>query len=123
MTINNCPNMLYVLKTVGVNLKTKEYKHLKIKSPGYMDLYIDYWPEGQNLKIDMAHNLIQNGNVMADPDMEFLLTHGELIPLTYQLDSLGIYDSSRAPKAIDSRAKFAETWARNLIAQGFILNH
>ena len=75
----------------------------------------------------MAHNYIQNGNVMADPDMEIKI-HKDLEvaeALTYQQDSLGIYQEVYPePGKVNTRLKeelnsFLRTWLRNLEQQGF----
>jgi hypothetical protein len=69
---------------------------LKLKSAGYMDLNIDHLSHkdapGQ-IVIAMAHNYIQEGDVMADPDMEIrIIPEMRMVEaLTYQLDSMGVY--------------------------------
>jgi len=115
------PRMLQTLKDLGVPLNAKTSGHKKFVNKPYMDLNIDWWPEGKNLRIAVAHNSIQEGDVMADPDMEFRYTpEGNLIPMTYQNDYAGKYDDSESPAAIRSRAQFSEMWAKNIRAQGFI---
>ena len=108
--------------------------YAKLKAEGYMDLNIDVqnWKEdGQKgtFRISMAHNFIQNGDVMADPDMEIRI-HKDMKmaeALTYQLDSLGIYQTvyqerdgrqmvnPRLKKELNS---FLAQWLRNIKAQG-----
>ena len=46
--------------------------NIKLKSDGYMDLNIDFLFSGikGDYVIALAHNYLQNGDVMADPDME-----------------------------------------------------
>lgn len=44
---------------------------IKLKSDGFMDLNLDLlFEEDGKYTIAMAHNYTQNGDVMADPDME-----------------------------------------------------
>ena len=53
------------------SLKFDEY--LKLKSSGFMDLNIDHLRHKDNencIVISIAHNYIQEGDVMGDPDME-----------------------------------------------------
>jgi len=48
-------------------------EHLKLKSGGFMDLNIDHLShkdDNRSIVISLAYNYIQNGDVMADPDME-----------------------------------------------------
>ncbi len=65
-------------------------EYMKFKSPGLMNLNVD------NLlgnKISLAHNGLQNGDLMADPDMEILIhpKTKSAEALTFQNDYLGIY--------------------------------
>jgi hypothetical protein len=113
------------LKALGV-LDIKEHK--KLSSPGFMDLNIDVLRNNdKELVIGMAHNYIQNGDVMADPDMEIKI-HKELEAaeaLTYQQDSLGIYQEVYPePGKVNTRLKkdlnrFLKQWLCNLESQGF----
>jgi len=108
--------------------------YAKLKAEGFMDLNIDVinWKEdGQKgtFRIALAHNFVQNGDVMADPDMEIRI-HREnkmVEALTYQLDSLGIYQeiyktvdgkNAYSPKLRRDLNNFLNTWLRNIIQQG-----
>ena len=105
--------------------------YAKLKAEGFMDLNIDVinWKEdGQKgtFRIALAHNFVQNGDVMADPDMEIRI-HREnkmVEALTYQLDSLGIYNVVYPEPGIEYRKlkrelnSFLNTWLRNIIQQG-----
>jgi hypothetical protein len=65
-------------------------EYMKFKSPSLMDLNVDNLLSN---KISLAHNGLQNGDLMADPDMEILI-HPETKSaeaLTFQNDYLGIY--------------------------------
>jgi hypothetical protein len=42
------------------------------------------------MRVSIAHNYVQNGDVMADPDVEFLVTPMGVVPVTFQQDP-GIY--------------------------------
>ena len=97
--------------------------YLKLKSSGYMDLHIDKL--GSN-KIALAHNGKQNGDNMADPDMEIQinLEHKFAIALTYQNDYAGVYQCvCPEPGIIDQKLKkqlnsFLLQWLKNLKQQG-----
>jgi hypothetical protein len=92
--------------------------------PGYMPLNIDYL--GNNV-IALAHNFIQNGDVMADPDMEIRIDPdmGIVEALTYQLDSLGIFQrvypepGKVCLKLRRDLNQFLGQWLKNLEMQGF----
>lgn len=75
----------------------------------------------------VSHNYVQNGDLMADPDMTFLkaLTTGRWYPLSYQLDGLGLYQESAVftpdgkiqgyrRKMQHDHAVFASSWMKNI---------
>jgi len=109
-------------------LNFKEY--LKLKSSAYMDLNIDHLShkdKDEYIVISMAHNFLQNGDVMADPDMEIrIFPESKTVEaLTYQLDSMGIYNcvyNQNGTPNMELKSKlntFLDTWLTNLIKQGF----
>lgn len=101
---------------------------MKIESPPYMKLSIDTISVGKDeIIIAMAHNFVQNGDVMADPDMEVRIIPGTKMieAMTYRLDSLGtnqrVYPE---PGRYDPILKkelnsFLNQWLKNLLDQGF----
>lgn len=109
-------------------LNFKEY--LKLKSSAYMDLNIDHLShkdKDEYIVISMAHNFLQNGDVMADPDMEIrIFPESKTVEaLTYQLDSMGIYNcvyNQNGTPNMELKSKlntFLDTWLTNLLKQGF----
>jgi len=114
------------LEKLGI-LDVEEYK--KFTSGGFMDLSVDVLTDNKESKrIAIAHNYIQNGDVMADPDMEIKI-HKELKmaeAMTYQQDGLGIFqrvyndDETKVnPKLKRQLNSFLNTWLTNLKNQGF----
>jgi uncharacterized protein YqiB (DUF1249 family) len=103
--------------------------HIKVKNSPYMDLNIDRLsPEKEDtLRISIAHNFIQNGDLMADPDMEIRIYPKlkAIEALTYRLDSLGIYqivypdEKTVYPKRKKELNRFLNQWLSNIIDQGF----
>ena len=87
---------------------------------------------GNNVSYDiaLAHNYIQNGDVMADPDMEIRIypeaRYAEA--LTYQLDGLGIFQrvypepGKVYPKIKRELNQFLNQWMKNCIDQGHGFN-
>jgi hypothetical protein len=115
------------------NLKEGE-GFTKLKSGGFMELSIEFLhydhPKGKQegcFIIAMAHNYSQNGDLMADPDMEIAIYPEMKMAeaLTYQQDSLGIFQRVYPePGFVDVRAKkelnlFLNQWLGNLKKQGF----
>ncbi|MGF7018754.1 N12 class adenine-specific DNA methylase [Lachnospiraceae bacterium PF1-21] len=79
--------------------------------------------------IAMSHYFLQNGDMMADPDMEFLVDkeNEKLIAFTYQQDAMNIFqDAGRHSGDIDYELQkqlneFASEWIRNIKNQGYKL--
>lgn len=95
-----------------------------------MDLVVETWP-GQDgyLHLSVAHYGVQNGDLMADPEMEFLVGDGEIGPISYRNDYLGVVQRARyrdeagreliRPGLVLQLRKFATQWARQLDASGY----
>ena len=107
-------------------------EHVRIENRPYMDLSVDNLGSDTEkglpvFKLSLAHNFVQNGDVMADPDMEIRIYPyaGFVEALTYQLDSLGIYQvvypepGKVYPKRKRELNRFLNLWLSNLISQGF----
>lgn len=115
-----------------------EFQSFKLHSDPFMDLSVDYLGTdslGKNspaIRLSLAHNYLQNGDVMADPDMEIRISTNLEWPvaeaLSYQQDGLGIYQ--RVYKEIDGKKmvspklkkqlnRFLLQWLINLQGQGF----
>jgi hypothetical protein len=80
------------LQTLGIIDENGVMKaeYMKFQSPGLMDLHVDRLSKNT---IALAHNGKQNGDVMADPDVQVLI-HPELKAaeaMTFQNDYLGIF--------------------------------
>ena len=113
------------------SLKFDEY--LKLKSRSFMDLNIDHLShkdDENSIVISLAHNFIQNGDVMADPDMEIrIIPSMKMVEaLTFQQDSTGTYqqvyleDGRFYPALKKDLNNFLNSWLKNLIQQGFSNN-
>lgn len=95
--------------------------HATLKARGFMDLSIEVIRPGV---IAMAHNYIQNGDVMADPDMEIqldCLTQSAQAK-TFQQDGLGVYQSTwndANPRLELELNNFLYLWLGNIQNQGF----
>lgn len=98
---------------------------IKLKSEGFMDLSIDVLSkEPDKMVIAMAHNYIQNGDVIPDPDMEIALYPKSKMAeaLTYQ-DSFGYKQVYPEPGFVYPKLKselnqFLNQWLNNIKLQG-----
>jgi len=117
------------LEKLGI-VRFLEEKHeaAKLKREHFMDLNLDRLYEGDDfVEFAMAHNYIQNGDVMADPDMQvrYYPKTKMVEALTYQ-DAF-IYQEVYAdeahtrvyPKLKRSLNTFLSQWLSNLINQKF----
>jgi len=95
-------------------------EYMKFKSSGLMDLNVDNL---LNNTIALAHNGIQNGDVMADPDVQVKI-YPEMKAaeaLTFQNDYLGIYQEvypepgKYYPKLKKELNEFLNDWLKNMI--------
>ena len=106
---------------------TKEnYTAMQFKAgESMMPLHIEAIGNGE---ISIAHYYRQNGDTMADPEMTFRIDHekGTLEPLTYQQDSLGLYQQVYPepgrwiPKLRKDLNRFANQWFHNIEIQNYI---
>lgn len=102
---------------------------MKIENPPYMRLNIDMLSVRKDETIiALAHNFTQNGDLMADPDMEIkIIPSMKMVEaLTYRLDSLGINqrvypEPGRCnPRLKKELNRFLNQWLKDLLDQGFV---
>jgi phosphoribosylaminoimidazole-succinocarboxamide synthase len=107
-----------------------EHGYMKFKAPGFMDLSVDRLRNlDASQRISLAHNGIQNGDVMADPDMEIAIrcTAKEAEALTFQNDYMGVYQEvypepgKVRPALKKDLNDFLNQWLTNIIDQGHTL--
>jgi len=106
--------------------------HRKVVNEPYMPLAMDVLADTEFGRIiSIAHNYVQNGDVMADPDMQLLINFKKQTAqaMTFQNDGMGVYQESLffdddgmlmvQMSLLKSLNRFLDTWTKNLIAQGF----
>ena len=100
---------------------------------GFMDLSMEklYYTDSYGNKMySIAHYGVQNGDLMADPQMEFSIDRQaeKVIPYTFQNDYMGAYHSilkEHNGKLLYSVSRLKELdeflwqWLKNIEAQGF----
>lgn len=99
--------------------------HKKLKSEGFMDLVVEV--VGENI-ISLAHYYEQNGDLMADPEMEIRIYPELQMPeaLTFRNDGVGIYHEVYVganhfyPKLKKDLNEFLSMWLENIREQGFL---
>ena len=108
-----------MFEKIASPLLTNSAYYMKYGTPNYMDLNIEIIGDD---RLAMAHNYVLNGDVMADPDVEFTVDKKNrmLYPQTYQQDSLQYFervdgDSARAREL----NHFMHEWLTNVVDQKY----
>ncbi|MDL2279055.1 hypothetical protein LJC15_00125 [Desulfovibrio sp. OttesenSCG-928-G11] len=103
--------------------------HVKINnSESFMPVSVDRIFDGpDSLMLSLAHNSVQNGDLMADPDMEFWIApSGKIYPCAFRNDFMGLnqeaifFEQGKPccrPKLQAKLAAFANQWLRNIANQ------
>ena len=114
------------LNKIVPHIMDKRYRYAKLKAEGFMDLTIEWI--GSN-RISITHYGEQNGDLMADPDMELIIDFDkkEILPATYQNDYAGIYqevysdNNQWGPELSRELTTFLNTWLKNIEFQGHVI--
>ena len=107
--------------------------HKHFESSGYMDLVVENLcttDENGFPIYSITHYGEQNGDLMADPDMEISVNHseGRIIPRTFRNDYMGLYQEVfsqqngrrlYSPGLLRSLDQFLWQWLKNIEDQGF----
>jgi len=126
-------NKLVKLGIINPDGSLKFDEYIKLKSGNFMDLNIDHLShkdDENSIVISIAHNYVQDGDVMADPDMEIRIIPSMRMveALTFKQDSTGTYqqvyleDGRFYPTLKKDLNNFLNSWLKNLIQQGFSNN-
>lgn len=105
-----------VFDAIMAVMGTRAYVKIDNAPNSFMALSVDRLADD---RVALAHNFIQNGDVMADPDMEFVIKEGRAYPVNFTSYPTGHYseaDPSRPGLQI-SMKNFANTWLMNLKEQ------
>jgi len=121
--------------------KLGEEDHVKIESKSFMPLTLEFLhtvqtETGSGKLYSLSHTYVQNGDLMRDPEMCFIVVPQPngidtlIYPQMYQQDSLGLYEESVhlngstvtgfIPIWQASHCAFANMWLKNILAQGFL---
>ena len=102
---------------LGIIEKLEKNHYIRLQREGLMDLHIDKLTDnGTTLIFSMAHNGIQNGDVMADPDMEIAYNRTARMAsaLSFQNDYIGMYTNAEKPEDAYSMNDFLNGWLKEI---------
>lgn len=111
-----------LFEDIAKPLLTNDAYYMRFTTPGFMDLNIEIIDEN---RLAIAHNFELNGDLMADPDVEFTVDKENklLYPQTYQQDTLQIYERVDGnPIRINELNQFMNQWFNNITDQYYIVD-
>jgi len=114
-------------------------EHIKLRVEGFMPLSMEYLyqvetPFGTGKVYSLGHTYEQNGDLMYDPEMCFIVTNNgneiAIYPQLYRQDNLGLYEESIHIENgyvigyitiwQQGHCSFANQWLKNIQSQGFL---
>lgn len=133
MMSDTCPKMQKLITEItakyGVDLETDQVA-LKLELPGLMPLVIETPWRGE---VAVGHTFVQNGDLMYDPEVVFMITPFGWKVLEYTQHPLGIYQRFGEKTGENVRYRLGELrnvkhvidfvehlWADNLRSQGYL---
>ena len=111
-----------LFEDIAKPLLTNDAYYMKFTTPGFMDLNIEIIDEN---RLAIAHNFELNGDLMADPDVEFTVDKENrlLYPQTYQQDTLQIYERLDGnPIRTNELNQFMNQWFNNITDQYYVID-
>ena len=101
-------------ESIAEPLLTDDACYIKYGTPGFMDLNVEIIDTD---RFAMSHNYELNGDLMADPDVEFTVdkTNRLLFPQSYQQDSMQYYERvDKDPYKAHELNQFMDQWMYNI---------
>lgn len=110
-----------LFENIARHILTGDAIYMKYSTPHFMDLNIEMFDENRYV---MAHNYVLNGDLMADPDVEFIVDKDKelLLPQTYQQDNLQFYEIADTPLKQNELNQFMNQWLKNIPEQKYKVN-
>lgn len=126
---------LQLIKRLG------EEDHIKLESKGFMPLTLEFLhavqiDAAERKLFSLAHTYVQNGDLMRDPEMCFIVmpdpngTDSLIYPQLYRQDNIGLYEecvhikdgkvTGSIPLWQQGHCSFANMWLKNILVQGFL---
>ena len=111
------------LESIGIDIFLKGHNSYKLASAGFMDLTVETWqtthscnniPQGLTTNVSMCHYGEQNGDLMKDPDILFVVKDGKIEYKEFQNDYANYYSEDHE----DTKRFMEDTWLPNLLSQG-----
>lgn len=101
-------------EAIAAPLLSGDACYIKYGTPHFMDLNVEIIDDN---RYAMSHNYVLNGDLMADPDVEFTVDKDNrlLYPESYQQDNLQFYQRvDKEPVAAHQLNEFMDEWLNNI---------
>ena len=101
-------------EAIAAPLLSGDAYYIKYGTPHFMDLNVEIIDDN---RYAMSHNYVLNGDLMADPDVEFTVDKDNrlLYPESYQQDNLQFYQRvDKDPVAAHQLNEFMDEWLNNI---------
>lgn len=101
-------------EAIAAPLLSDDACYIKYGTPHFMDLNVEIIDDN---RYAMSHNYVLNGDLMADPDVEFTVDKDNrlLYPESYQQDNLQFYQRvDKDPVAAHQLNEFMDEWLNNI---------
>ena len=101
-------------EAIAAPLLSGDACYIKYGTPHFMDLNVEIIDDN---RYAMSHNYVLNGDLMADPDVEFTVDKDNrlLYPESYQQDNLQFYQRvDKDPVAAHQLNEFMDEWLNNI---------
>lgn len=101
-------------EAIAAPLLSGDACYIKYGTPYFMDLNVEIIDDN---RYAMSHNYVLNGDLMADPDVEFTVDKDNrlLYPESYQQDNLQFYQRvDKDPVAAHQLNEFMDEWLNNI---------
>ena len=109
-------------------------KYVKINNSSYSPVSVEKLMDIPTFDTHfvISHTIVLNGDLMRDPEMEFVTRNGKYYPITYRQDYLGIMQEALIytndgtpikyrPDLMRDLAEFANEWMLNIEQQQHII--
>ncbi|MBA2224671.1 DUF6908 domain-containing protein [Thermogemmata fonticola] len=125
-------NVKQIIELLG-GFERLMHEPIRLTVEGFMPLNIEYIGTGPRggLLLSIMHHYTQHGDLMRDPDLvvEVIQAEDRWLPVSYQQDSLGIYQEAvsvegeklvERSRLVADLLRFMGQWDRNLGEQSFV---
>ena len=108
-----------LFESIAAPVLNNDACYMRYGTPGFMDLNVEIIDDN---RFAMSHNYELNGDLMADPDVEFIVdkTNRLLYPQSYQQDNLQFYERVDSdPYKAHELNGFMDEWMQNIQANQY----